>query len=154
MTDTTDRTLYERLGGREGIARLVPDLIDLHLANPAVGARFRNARKDTTEQIRLATEFLCSGLSGIDTYDGLPMADAHTGMQISDAEYIAVLDDILAALDMHGIGDVEKAEVLFLAYQLKSEIIGKWHGAWHEGVATLHRIRAGDSGQTSWHAWV
>ena len=123
--DMVQRTLYERLGGRDGIARIVPDLIDLHLANPVVGARFRNARKAVTEQIRLATEFLCSGLSGVNTYDGLPMAQAHAGMAISEAEYMAVLDDILTALDKHGIADLEKAEVLYIAYRMKSEIIGR-----------------------------
>ena len=102
----------------------MPDLIDLHLANPVVGNRFRNARKDRAEQIRLATEFLCTALSGINTYDGLPMAQAHAGMNISEADYMAVLDDILTALDRHGVTDTDKAELLYLAYQMKSETIG------------------------------
>ena len=33
-------TLYLRLGGAEGIARLVDDVIDAHLANPLIKTRW------------------------------------------------------------------------------------------------------------------
>ena len=34
-----------------------------------------------------------------------------------------MLDDLLAALDKHDVGELEKAEVLALNYGLKSEIV-------------------------------
>jgi len=126
MTTTdTAPSLFDRIGGRAGLERIVPDIIELHLANPIVGERFRNARKSPDELIRLAVEFLVTGLSGEATYPGLSMPEAHTGMHITEAEYMAVLDDILGALDRNGVGDREKAELLFIAYGLKSEILGR-----------------------------
>jgi len=118
-------TLFQRIGGRAGLERIVPDVVQLHLENPVCGERFRAAKKSPDELTRLAIEFFATGLSGLATYDGLSMAEAHTGMGVTDADYVAVLDDILAALQRHGIGQQEQAELLYIAYGMKSEIIGR-----------------------------
>ncbi|HLE66776.1 MAG TPA: hypothetical protein VI730_06480 [Burkholderiales bacterium] len=44
-------------------------------------------------------------------------------MNISEQEFVAVLDDILAAMDKNKLGDQEKREVLAIAYSLKAEVI-------------------------------
>ena len=36
-------TLYQRLGGNDGIIKLVNDAVDAHLNNPVVKTRFQNA---------------------------------------------------------------------------------------------------------------
>ncbi len=118
-------TLFERIGGRAGLEKIVPDVVQLHLENPVCGERFRAAKKPPAELTRLAIEFFSTGLSGLVTYDGLSMPEAHAGMGITHAEYVAVLDDILAALQQHGIGQQEQAELLYIAYGMKSEIIAK-----------------------------
>ena len=118
-------TLFERIGGRAGLEKIVPDVVRLHMENPVCGERFRAARKPPAELSRLAIEFFATGLTGLPTYDGLSMPDAHAGMGITEAEYVAVLDDILAALQLHGIGQQEQAELLYIAYGMKSEIIAR-----------------------------
>lgn len=122
---TEPATLFERIGGRAGLEKIVPDVVQLHLENPVCGERFRAAKKSPTELTRLATEFFATGLSGVATYDGLSMPEAHAGMGVTEAEFLAVLDDILVALDRHGIGQQEQAELLYIAYGMKSEIIGR-----------------------------
>jgi hemoglobin len=122
---TGPASLFERIGGRAGLEKIVPDVVQLHLENPVCGERFRAAKKSPADLTRLAIEFFATGLSGIATYDGLSMPDAHAGMGITDAEYIAVLDDILAALQRHDIGQQEQAELLYIAYGMKSEIIAR-----------------------------
>ena len=59
------------------------------------GERFRAAKKPPEELACLAIEFFSTGLSGLATYDGLSMPEAHTGTGITNADYVAVLDDIL-----------------------------------------------------------
>lgn len=54
----------------------------------------------------------CSG--GPDVYKGKDMRTAHQNMNISDNEYMAAVDDVMAALDKNGIGQREKEEVLFI----------------------------------------
>ncbi len=122
---TGPASLFERIGGRAGLEKIVPDVVQLHLENPICGERFRAAKKSPAELSRLAIEFFATGLSGLATYDGLSMPEAHAGMGITDAEYVAVLDDILAALQRHNIGQTEQAELLYIAYGMKSEIIAK-----------------------------
>lgn len=122
---TRPASLFKRIGGRAGLEKIVPDVVQLHLENPICGERFRAAKKPPAELARLAIEFFATGLSGIATYDGLSMPDAHAGMGITDAECMAVLDDILAALQRHGIGQQEQAELLYIAYCMKSEVIAR-----------------------------
>lgn len=120
----TQASLFDRIGGRKGLEQIVPTVVQKHVDNPVVGHRFLAARMPIDELIRSAIEFFVTGLSGELTYKGLPMPQAHAGMGITHAEYVAVLDDILAALRQHKIGEQEQAELLFIAYGMKDEIIG------------------------------
>jgi hemoglobin len=124
-TATEVPSLYERIGGRAGLERIVPDVVRNHLENPVIAPRFLNASKPPEELTRLAIEFFATGLSGTPSYEGLSMPAAHTGMNIGAAEYMAVLDDILAALDQHGVGPAEQAELLYIAYGMKGDIVGR-----------------------------
>jgi hemoglobin len=117
----SNTTLYERLGGENKIRAIVADIVDNHLRNELVRARF--ARSDRNSLVRLAAEFICMGTGGPQKYSGKDMRAAHRGMNISEQEYLAVIDDIMAALDKNGVAEREKQEMLSIAYGLKSEIL-------------------------------
>ena len=51
------------------------------------------------------------------------MLATHKGMNVSEQEFIAVVDDITWALDKHGMTDDSKKDVLAILYSLKEEII-------------------------------
>ena len=53
---TTTTSLYQRLGGSEGMARLVDDVVAAHLSNPIVKTRFENV-KDLDHLKQMAREF-------------------------------------------------------------------------------------------------
>jgi hemoglobin len=116
-------TLNDRLGGEKKIRAIVTDAVSLHHQNPAIKTRFDNAKKSDTELVDLLTDLVCFGTGGPQEYKGMSMPDAHKGMNISEAEFVAVLDDILEALTSHEIGEREKAELLALAYSMKNDII-------------------------------
>ena len=115
--------LFQRLGGREGIRRMAERLVDNHLANPLIATRYANASKDRDQLVDGATEFFCTGLSGVPTYEGRPIADVHTGMNIDDAEFVSVLDDAIAAMGSLGVGEIEQAEVLHVLYSMKGDVV-------------------------------
>lgn len=115
-------TLYQRLGESAGIAGLVDDVMAAHLANPLVQTRFQNI-KDLEHAKRMATEFFCAGAGGPQAYTGRDMLSAHKGMNISEQEYLAVVDDILAAMDKHSYDAATKNEVVAILYSLKGQII-------------------------------
>ncbi len=67
--------------------------------------------------------FLEAGSGGTAKYTGRNMLDTHRGMNINEAEYMAVTDDILATLRKHGIDEQTQKDVLAIAYSLKGEIL-------------------------------
>jgi len=115
--------LFERLGGRDGIRAMAEQLVDNHLQNPAVATRYANATKDRDSLVAGATEFFCTGLTGVPTYEGAELTEVHRGMNISEAEFVAVLDDAIAAMRTLGVGDLEQAEVLAILYGMKGEVV-------------------------------
>src|SRR5512139_844967 len=115
-------TLYERLGKAEGIARIVDDVIVAHLRNPIVKSRFENV-KDLEHAKRMAREFFCAGSGGPEAYTGKDMLAAHKGMNISEQEYLAVMDDIVGALEKHQVGEATRNDVIAILYSLKGNII-------------------------------
>jgi hemoglobin len=121
-------TLYERLGGSEGISRIVDDAIEEHMNNPAVNARFLPL-KEEPERLKVikqhTVEFFSSGSGGPPEYNGQDMETAHKGMNISHDEYMHVIDDVLAALDKNDINDEAKKDVLYILWSLKGMILSK-----------------------------
>jgi hemoglobin len=114
-------TLYQRLGGEEGISAIVRDTLDLHLKNPLINARYQD--KDAEKLHRLSVEFFSMGSGGPAKYTGRDMRETHKGMNISEQEFIAVIDDILEALDKNNIAPETKTEVLGILYSMKGEIV-------------------------------
>ena len=114
-------SLYERLGGTEGITAIASDLVDLHLGNPRIAPRYVDS--DVAAVKHAAATFFIAGSGGPDVYEGKDMLSAHKGMNIDNDEFMAVLDDAMGALDKNGIGQREKEEVLFILYSLKGDIV-------------------------------
>lgn len=117
----TEASLYERLGGEENIRKIATTLFDTHAKNPQIQARYVNSDRDSV--IQLVFEFLCSATGGPQEYTGRDMLTVHKGMNISEQEFMAVLDDILVALQAHGVGQREQEELLLANYNLRGEIV-------------------------------
>lgn len=115
-------TLYQRLGAAAGIAKLVDDVMAAHLTNPIVKTRFESI-KDLDRAKKMAREFFCAGSGGPETYSGKDMLTAHKGMNISEQEYLAVTDDIVSAMEKHGLSEDTKKDVIAILYSLKGQII-------------------------------
>ena len=117
-----NESLYERLGGTDGIGRIVDDVMAAHLRNPIIKTRYE-AIENLDHATKMAAEFFAAGSGGPDPYSGRDMLATHKEMNISEQEFIAVVDDIMWALDKHGMTDDSKKEVLAILYSLKEEII-------------------------------
>jgi hemoglobin len=122
MPATGTESLYERLGRFEGITRIVHDVMDAHLANPLVAPRFQ-AAKDLDHARKMAVEFFCAGSGGPEPYTGRDMLATHKGMNISEQEYLAVMDDILSTLEKHDIDPGTRGEVTAILYSLKAQVL-------------------------------
>jgi hemoglobin len=119
-------TLFDRLGGSAGIRVLVDDIVALHMDNPVIRARFR-PYLDTPDKLDITKKHLCAfleaGSGGKAQYGGRDMRATHRGMNISEAEYMATIDDILEAMRKRRIDEQTQKDVLAIAYSLKGDIL-------------------------------
>ena len=115
------QSLFERLGGNEGITAIANDVVDNHLSNKTIANRF--ADSDIEALKNSAATFFITGTGGENIYKGKDMLAAHKGMNISSAEFMGVLDDSLKALDKNHIGQREQEEVLYILYSMRSQIV-------------------------------
>ena len=122
----TASSLFERLGGTAGIAAIVDSLVAAHMENPIIRPRFV-AYLDTPERIDAIKGHVCTfleaGSGGPRAYTGRSMREAHRGMNINEAEFVAAVDDILAVLQKHGIDQSTQKDILAVAFSLKNEIV-------------------------------
>ena len=121
MSQTT-APLYERLGRREGITRITKDLMKIHLANPLVKTRYESS-EDLARVERRAVEFFCAGSGGPETYSGKDMLSTHRGMNISEQEFVSVVDDVMAALEKNDVDTPTRNDVLAILWSLKGDIV-------------------------------
>ncbi|MCH4551578.1 MULTISPECIES: group I truncated hemoglobin [Aestuariibaculum] len=122
------KSLYERLGGNDGISAIVRRAISIHMENPDINARFLpyKERPEYFETVvQHSINFFNSGSGGPAVYEGRDMETAHRGMNISPKEYMCAIDDIFIALDEHKIDDDTKKDVLAVLWSLKGMIIAK-----------------------------
>jgi hemoglobin len=127
-TFAKDKTLYERLGGKKSITAVV----DAFVGNVAGDARINSFFKaDVADPKRLAkfkknlVDQICQASGGPCKYTGKDMKTAHAGMGVSGADFNALVEDLVAALDKFHVGDKEKNELLGILGPMKSEIVEK-----------------------------
>jgi len=118
-------SLFVRLGGSAGIKAIVDGIVSRHMENPVICARFRPYLE--TEKLDITKQHLCAfleaGSGGQMAYAGRSMPDAHRGMNISEAEYLSAMDDIMASLREQGIDEQTQKDVLAITFSLKGEIL-------------------------------
>ncbi len=122
------KNLFERLGGTPGITSIVEDVVEEHMNNPSIKARFL-PYKEQPERLAVlkkhTIDFFSAGGGGPVTYTGRDMPTTHRGMNISRAEYMYVIDDILKVLGEHEVDEESKNDVLAILWSLKEMIIAK-----------------------------
>ncbi|MGE3274383.1 MAG: group 1 truncated hemoglobin [Vicinamibacterales bacterium] len=119
-------SLFERLGRSPGIERIVDEVASRHVANPVIGARFRPylEQPDKLAAIKAhLAHFLEMGSGGPMRYTGRDMRTTHTGMNISPAEYMAAMDDIMEALAHVGVDEQTRKDVLAMTWAIKGDIV-------------------------------
>src|SRR3990170_906105 len=89
--------LYERLGGQGAITAVVDTFVANVAADTRINAFFRGV--DLPQLKRLLVEQICQATGGPCTYSGRSMRAAHTGMNITTAQFDALVEDLVRALD-------------------------------------------------------
>jgi hemoglobin len=109
-------TLWERLGGEKGVAKVVDDFVTAAAADPNVNF-FRDGKyKPTNEQVadlkKKLVDLISEASGGPRKYTGKGLKEVHKGMGITDAEFDACAGDLKAALEKSGANADDVAAVL------------------------------------------
>lgn len=115
--------LYRALGGQDGIAKFVDAaLVRIH-GDVRINLFFENT--DMSDLRRLLIEQVCAASGGPCTYTGRSMEDAHSGLNLTDDDFDAFVEDIIAAMnDVHAGPDAQK-QVLGLFGAMKPQVVGQ-----------------------------
>lgn len=119
----TGTSLYDRLGGKPAIAAVVDDFIANVAADARINARFQGA--DIPRLKTLLVDQICEASGGPCTYRGKSMLDAHRGMRITEAEFNALVEDLVKSLDRFKVPAREKQELLTALGGMKSQIVDR-----------------------------
>jgi hemoglobin len=116
-------TLYQRLGGKEAITAVVDDFVARVAADNRINSFF--ATTDIPRLKRLLVEQICQASGGPCTYTGRDMKTAHKGMGVTDADFNALVEDLVATLDQLKVPAQEKSELLAVLGPMRSDIVGQ-----------------------------
>jgi hemoglobin len=90
-------SLYDEMGGKAGIDRLVDTSVDNYLADDRIKTIFDQSNID-----RIRTELkdqFCQLAGGPCIYSGHNMVAAHRGLHLTNANFNALVEDLQAAMD-------------------------------------------------------
>lgn len=92
----TRDTLYDQLGGKPGVAALIDASLDRYANDPRVAPSF--AHTDITRFRRMFAMYVCQVADGPCHYTGASMAEVHRGMNLSETQFNAVVEDLTDAM--------------------------------------------------------
>jgi len=116
-----EATLFERVGGRDGLQIVVADTVQRHLVNEQIKHLMANVNTD--HLVTLVTDFLVVGTGGEGEYNGLDMASAHAHLELTNADFLAAGGDLGAAMEAAGWGENETQELLCAFVALRGEVV-------------------------------
>jgi hemoglobin len=114
-------SLFDRLGGMPAIEAVV----DQFLVNVTNDARINGffAGADAGRLRQLLVEQICQASGGPCTYTGRSMRETHMGMGVTEADFNALVEDLVMALDQFSVPEREKSELLAILGPLSGDIV-------------------------------
>lgn len=124
----TTQSLYDRLGGTTAIATVVDGFVANVAADARINKFFTRVASDTAAVRQFKQKLvdqICQGSGGPCTYTGQDMKTAHQGMGLTNADFDALVDDLVRALDAAGVQQKEKDDLLAILGPMRTDIVTK-----------------------------
>jgi len=120
-TATTQKSLYDRLGGLDAIKAVIDDFVGRAAADTRINAKF--AKTDIPRLKLHLVEQVCAATGGPCQYTGESMKKVHKNMKVTAGEFNALVEDLSASLDKFNVPAAEKNELLGALAPMKSDIV-------------------------------
>ena len=121
-------SLYTRLGGKKAIKAVVDDFVNNVAGDSRINKFFADAAKDPKRLAKFKgnlVDQICQASGGPCKYKGKDMKTAHRGMGISDADFNALVEDLVKALDANHVSADAKNTLLGALGPMKGDIVGQ-----------------------------
>ena len=118
------KSLYERLGGYDGIAAFANNLVPRLQGDAQLGRFWQHRGADgITREKKLLINYLCSCAGGPVYYTGRDMNTSHKGMQINETDWSLFLQHAGATLQALQVPQQECDEIVAFVLSLKDDIV-------------------------------
>ena len=126
--DDQKNSLYNRLGGKQAITKVVDDFVANVAADQRINGLFAKTAADPKRMKTFKghlVDQICEAAGGPCKYKGMDMKTAHQGMNIKESDFNALVEDLVKALDKNKVGQKEKDELLGALGGMKGQIVGQ-----------------------------
>src|SRR6185436_5490185 len=124
----TQKSLYDRLGGKAAITAVVDEFVARVAADKRINAFFAATASDP---MRLAAfkgklvDQICEASGGPCKYSGKDMKSAHAGMGVTEKDFNGLVEDLTGALDKFKVAAADKQTLLGVLGPMKKDIVTK-----------------------------
>jgi hemoglobin len=118
-----DKTLYESMGGEPALRAALDHFADLVVADDRINFTFAEA--DMAKFKQLLFEQLCNVSGGPCKYTGRDMRTAHAKLNINNAEFNALAEDLYISLGQAGVPYRLQNKLMALLAPMQHEIVKK-----------------------------
>jgi len=114
-------TLYARLGGLDAISAVVTAFLQNVASDERINARFAVA--DLPDLRQKLIDQICQATGGPCQYKGRDMKTAHAGMNLTGADFDALVQDLQKALEKYHVPAREQGELLSALGSKRGDIV-------------------------------
>jgi len=121
VTSADGDATFRGLGGKDGIEKIVKDLLPILLAD----ARIKNSFKEVDMErlsVKLQEQF-CVLAGGPCKYTGKDMKIIHEDLKITNAQFNALAEDLQVAMDKHGIAARAQNKLIAKLAPMQREVV-------------------------------
>jgi len=120
----SEKSLYERLGAYDAISAVANDLLPRLQADSNLRRFWDHRGQDgVAREKQFLIDFLCSSAGGPVLYTGRDMKVSHKGMGITESDWSAFLEHLIATLDSFSVAQRESSEVVAFIQSTKPDIV-------------------------------
>lgn len=120
--------LYKSLGGKKAITAVVDEFVGRVAGDGRINGFFKQTASDPKRlaafKMKLVDQ-ICEASGGPCKYTGKSMKEAHAGMGIGSADFNALVEDLVGALDKFHVKEADKNALLGVLGPMKSDIVEK-----------------------------
>ena len=117
-------SLYKRLGGYDAIAAVTDDFIARLATDKKLSKFFVGLSDNSKARVRQhVVDLMCATTGGPCIYLGQDLKTAHKGLNITEAEWQASVDDFTATLDKFGVKQPERDGLFAIFNKVKPDIV-------------------------------